>query len=33
MSEGSEAPLLSTVDVNNEKREDEDLFASAVQVS
>ncbi|KAI5642898.1 PX domain-containing protein [Phthorimaea operculella] len=31
MSEGPETPPFSTVDINNDNREEEDLFASAVQ--
>ncbi|XP_072942323.1 sorting nexin-2 [Epargyreus clarus] len=31
MSEVSDAPLFSNVDINNKSRDDEDLFASAVQ--
>lgn len=33
MSEVPDSPPFSTVDINNESRDDEDLFASAVQVS
>lgn len=31
MSEEPDTPPFSTVDINNESRDDEDLFASAVQ--
>lgn len=33
MSEEPDTPPFSTVDINNDNRDDEDLFASAVQVS